>query len=281
MIRIATDSAVDFEPAEFEKYRIDCIPLSVNFGEREYKENIDLSKEKFYELLGKTDELPRTAQPSPQVFIELIEEAKEAGDDIIIILLSSGISGTYQSAVGAKNSVDNNERIHVINTKTLCGPHRYMVNKALKMQKEGATTQQIIDEMNHLSENHKSFLIPSDFDFLSRGGRLTPLAAKIAGLIKIVPVMTQTPDGKRLESAGVKRTMKKAVEEAINQFKEMGVNENYLITISHAGVQEVAEKVRKQVQEAFPQTETEIVYLSSAFITQGGPGCIAIQAILK
>ena len=135
--------------------------------------------------------------------------------------------------------------------------------------------------MNHLSENHKSFLIPSDFDFLSRGGRLTPLAAKIAGLIKIVPVMTQTPDGKRLESAGVKRTMKKAVEEAISQFKEMGVDDRYLITISHAGVEEGAEKVRKQVQEAFPQTETEVVYLSCAFITQGGPGCIAIQAILK
>ena len=73
--------------------------------------------------------------------------------------------------------------------------------------------------MNHLSENHKSFLIPSDFDFLSRGGRLTPLAAKIAGLIKIVPVMTQTPDGKRLESAGIKRTMKKAVEEAKVQWE--------------------------------------------------------------
>ena len=127
MIRIATDSAVDFEPAEFEKYRIDCIPLSVNFGEREYKENIDLSKEKFYELLGKTDELPRTAQPSPQGFIELIEEAKEAGDDIIIILLSSGISGTYQSALAIKEMVGY-ERCFIVDSKSATGGQRMVVD---------------------------------------------------------------------------------------------------------------------------------------------------------
>ncbi len=276
-MKIITDTSTLYSPAEGKEINLTVLPLSVTVNGKTYKEYVEIQPDEFIEIV-RQGHVPTSSQPAVGETMEVFENTD---DEMIVISMADGLSGTYQSAVGAKNSVDNNERIHVINTKTLCGPHRYMVNKALKMQKEGATTQQIIDEMNHLSENHKSFLIPSDFDFLSRGGRLTPLAAKIAGLIKIVPVMTQTPDGKRLESAGVKRTMKKAVEEAINQFKEMGVNENYLITISHAGVQEGAEKVRKQVQEAFPQTETEIVYLSCAFITQGGPGCIAIQAILK
>lgn len=148
MIRIATDSAVDFEPAEFEKYRIDCIPLSVNFGEREYKENIDLSKEKFYELLGKTDELPRTAQPSPQVFIELIEEAKEAGDDIIIILLSSGISGTYQSALAIKEMVGY-ERCFIVDSKSATGGQRMVVEYAAKLRDEGKSAEEIAEKFPH------------------------------------------------------------------------------------------------------------------------------------
>ena len=91
----------------------------------------------------------------------------------------------------------------------------------------------------------------------------------------------ETEDGKKLESAGIKRTMKKAVEEAISQFKAMGVNEKYLITVSHASVEEEAKKVVKQIEEAFVNTEIELVHLSCAFVTQGGPGCIAIQVIEK
>ena len=92
---------------------------------------------------------------------------------------------------------------------------------------------------------------------------------------------TQTEDGKKLEAAGVKRTMKKAIEEVIHQFKELGVNENYLITVSHAGVKEEATKVLNQVHEAFANVEIELVDLSCAFVTQGGPGCIAVQTIKK
>ena len=86
---------------------------------------------------------------------------------------------------------------------------------------------------------------------------------------------------KKLESAGMKRTMKKAVQTAIDTFKEMGVNEDYLLTISHAGCEEDATKVLNQVHEAFPNTEIELVHLSCAFIVQGGPNCIAIQTIKK
>ncbi|MBQ4344138.1 MAG: DegV family EDD domain-containing protein, partial [Erysipelotrichaceae bacterium] len=211
----------------------------------------------------------------------VLEVFESSDEEMIVVSMADGLSGTYQSAVGAKNSVENNDHIHVINSKTLCGPHRYMIKKAMKMKNEGATVQEIIEEMMCLSESHLSFLIPSDFDFLSRGGRLTPIAAKIAGLIKIVPIMTQTPDGKRLEAAGVKRTMKKAVEECISQFKKFGVDKDYLITVSHADVKENAEKVLHQIHEAFPDTEIELVDLSCAFITQGGPGCIAIQTIKK
>ena len=276
-MKIVTDTSTLFSPKEGLELGLTVLPLSVTAAGNVYKEYVDIQPSEFIKIV-REGHIPTSSQPSVGETLEVFENTDE---EIICISMADGLSGTYQSAVGAKNSVDNNERITVINSRTLCGPHRYMVKKAVKMQKEGATTQEIIDEMNRLAYSHKSFLIPSDFDFLARGGRLTPLAAKIAGLVKIVPVMTQTEDMKRLESAGMKRTMKKAVQTAIDTFNEMGVNEDYLITISHAGCEEDATKVLNQVHEAFPNTEIELVHLSCAFIVQGGPNCIAIQTIKK
>ena len=276
-MKIVTDTSTLFSPKEGLELGITVLPLSVTAAGNVYKEYVDIQPTEFIKIV-REGHVPTSSQPSVRETLDVFENTDE---EIICISMADGLSGTYQSAVGAKNSVENNERITVINSRTLCGPHRYMVKKAVKMQKEGATTQEIIDEMNRLAYSNKSFLIPSDFDFLARGGRLTPLAAKIAGLVKIVPVMTQTEDMKRLESAGMKRTMKKAVQTAIDAFNEMGVNEDYLITVSHAGCEEDATKVLNQVHEAFPNTEIELVHLSCAFIVQGGPNCIAIQTIKK
>lgn len=276
-MKIVTDTSTLFSPEEGLKLDLTVLPLSVTVNGKTYREYVDIQPSEFIEIV-KQGHVPTSSQPSVGETMNVFETVK---DDIIVISMADGLSGTYQSAVGARNSVEPNEHIHVINTKTLCGPHRYMVKKAMEMKKNGATVKEIVDEMHRLSNAHKSFLIPSDFDFLSRGGRLTPLAAKIAGFVKIVPVMTQTPDGKKLESAGMKRTMKKAVAEVIAQFTELKVGANHLITVSHAGVKENAEKVLAQLREAFPHAELELVELSCAFITQGGPGCIAIQTIEK
>lgn len=276
-MKIVTDTSTLFSPSEGKELGITVLPLNVGIKGKTYKEFVDMHAPEFIRLI-KEGNVPTSSQPSVGETLEVFENTDE---DIVVISMADGLSGTYQSNVGVKNSLDKNDHIHIINTKTLCGPHRYMVKKAIQMKKDGCTTQEMVAEMERLANSHKSFLIPSDFDFLSRGGRLTPLAAKIAGLIKIVPVMTQTEDGKKLESAGIKRTMKKAVEEAISQFKAMGVNEKYLITVSHACVEEEAKKVVKQLEEAFVNTEIELIHLSCAFVTQGGPGCIAIQVIEK
>lgn len=116
--------------------------------------------------------------------------------------------------------VENKDRITVINSKTLCGPPRYMVEKAQKMKLAGHSAKEIIDWLNHAVGSHKSFLIPQDFNFLRRGGRLAPMAATLGTVLKLKPVMTQTADGKKLDKFAVKRTMKSAVQEVIYERKE-------------------------------------------------------------
>ena len=143
-MKIITDTSTLYSPVEGKEINLTVLPLSVTVNGKTYKEYVDIQPNEFIEIV-RQGHVPTSSQPAVGETMEVFENTD---DEMIVISMADGLSGTYQSAVGAKNSVDNNERIHVINTKILCGPHRYMVNKALKMQKEGATTQQIIDEMN-------------------------------------------------------------------------------------------------------------------------------------
>ncbi len=143
------------------------------------------------------------------------------------------------------------------------------------------TKEEIIKIIQNLIESTKSFLIPKDFEYLVRGGRLSPLAGKIAGVIKLVPVVTLSDDSTSLVKFTTKRTFKKAVEKICDNLLENGFNNAHKIFISHGGDEESAKLVKEIICENINEAEIEIYKLGPAFITQGGPGCIAIQTIKK
>lgn len=277
-MRIVTDTGAMYSPEEGKQMGIDVLPLNVTVNGKTYKEYVDIFSDEYIEIV-RQGHIPMSSQPSVGATMELFEEIKN--EDTLVINMADGLSGTYQSTVGAKESIENNEKIHVINSMTLCGPQRYLVDKAVALRNEGKTLLEIKTELEELMKTGKSFLIPSDFDFLKRGGRLTPLAATIGGMLKIVPVMTQTDDGRRLEKFAMKKTMKGAIKDIIAYFQENGVNADYNIYITHAGALDKAEKTAEQIQSAMPEVHIEILDLSPAFITQGGPGCVAIQCIKR
>lgn len=275
-MKIVTDTSTLYTPKEGQDLGIIVLPLSVTINNKEsWKEFVDMFPKEFVDKV-RAGGVPTSSQPSVGETMEVFENEKE---DLLVISMADGLSGTYQSNVGARESVDQNDHIHIINSKTLCGPHRYMVDKALKMQKEGVPFHEIKEEVIRLSNNNISFLIPADFDFLRRGGRLTPLAATALGMLKIVPVMTQTTDGRRLEKFTMKKTLKGAILEICKKLEEFGVNEECRLFVSHADTKERATQVVGWIQGKFPNTKIELLDLSPAFITQGGPDCIAIQAI--
>lgn len=277
-MRIVTDTGVMYSPEEGKKLGFDVLPLNVTVNGKTFREYVDIFSEEYIEII-KEGHIPMSSQPSVGTTLELFEELN--GEETLVINMADGLSGTYQSTVGAKETIENNDNIHVINSMTLCGPQRYLVEKAVALRDAGKTLEEIKEEIYETMKTGKSFLIPSDFDFLKRGGRLTPLAATIGGMLKIVPVMTQTDDGRRLEKFAMKKTMKGAVKDVIADFIDRGVNEDYIIYITHAGALEKAEKAAEQIKAGIPGVQIEILYLSPAFITQGGPGCVAIQCIKK
>lgn len=277
-MRIITDTSSLYSPKEGQELGLDVLPLNVVVDNKSYKEFVNITSEEFLEIV-KEGHVPTSSQPSIGETMELFE--KYAGEEILVINMADGLSGTYQSTLSAKESTENNENIHVINSMTLCGPHRYLVQKAMALKEKGVSLIEIQKELHKCIAQEKSFLIPQDFGFLKRGGRLTPLAATVGGMLRITPVMTKTKDGKRLEKFTMKKTFKSAIKEVIKSLQEMGVNEDFLIFVSHGGVLQQAQETVAQIQEVFQNIKIELYELSPAFITQGGPGCIAIQTIRR
>ena len=277
MVKIITDSSTLYTPEEGKKLGFDVIPLCVSIADLEDRDLL-MDMDVFYGKIAEGNH-PRSSQPPVGEVMDAYEAYPE--DEIINIAMADGLSGTYHSACGARESVDNKENIVVFNSKTLCGPHRYMVEKAQKMAEEGKSAKEILSWLEYASEHHESFLIPQDIDFLRRGGRLTPVAAAFGSVLKLKPIMKQTDDGKKLDKFGVKRTMKAVVAEIIEHLKKADLDSRHVLYVSHARVPEDAKKVVEQLKESFPEVEYQILDLGAAFVTQGGPGCIAIQYIEK
>lgn len=277
MVQIITDSSTLFTVEEGQKMGIEVLPLCVSIGELEGRDT-QISMDAFYGEIAKGHN-PSSSQPPIGEVMDAYEKYQDT--EIINIAMADGLSGTYQSACGAKESVDNCDNITVVNTKTLCGPHRYMVQKAVQMKKEGKTAKEIIAWLEYAREHQKSFLIPQDFDFLRRGGRLTPMAATFASVLNLRAIMTQTPDGCRLDKFGMKRSMKLAFKAVIDHLEEVKVDARHIIYVSHARAEEDAKKAVAMIKERFADVEVELLELGAAFVTQGGPQCVAIQYIEK
>ena len=275
MVQIITDSSVLYTSEDAKANGFEAVPLCVSIGDFEGRD-MHLDMRAFYDRI-KSGLHPKSSQPPIGEVVDVYE--KYAGDEIINISMADGLSGTYQSACMAKEMVEHNEKITVINSRTLCGPHRYMVEKAQKMKEAGKTAKEIIAWLNEAVEKHESFLIPQDFDFLRRGGRLTPVAATIGSVLKLKPVMTQTADGKKLDKFAIKRTMSSAVKTVVDHMKEKGVNAKHIIYVSHAEALKDAQNAKEMIEKAIEGVEVRLLDLGAAFVTQGGPQCVAIQYI--
>lgn len=277
MVHIITDSSTLITQDEAKELGIDVLPLCVNIGDLEGRD-LQMDMRDFYERI-ENGGIPRSSQPPIGEVMEAYEKYPDA--EIINIAMADGLSGTYQSACGAREMVDNKENITVFNTRTLCGPHRYMVKKALEMKNAGKTAKEILAWLDKAKDAHESFLIPQDFAFLRRGGRLTPMAATFASTLKLKPIMTQVDEGRRLDKYAIKRNLKQAVGAVIDRMRSRGVDAKHIIYVSHANAFEDAKKVIDQLKEHFVDVEIELLELGAAFVTQGGPKCIAIQYIEK
>lgn len=191
-VRIMTDSAADYTAAEIAKRNIICVPMLVNLGGEEYLDGITLTKEAFYEKLK--DGYPKTSQPSPAAFQRAFEEAKAAGDTVVVILISGALSGTLQSAHLAKNIVDY-PNIYIIDSCTATLGMRILVDQAVTMARRGTEAEEIVRRLEELKPRVTVYAALDTLEYLAKGGRLPKSVAGVGNLVSLKPVIALPGDG--------------------------------------------------------------------------------------
>lgn len=273
MVRIVSDTSTLYSSQQAREAGFAVSPLAVTIAGNTYRELDEMTAEQFVEIIAK-GHMPASSQPAIGEAMDLYEEY--AGEEIINIAMADGLSGTYQSAVAAAEGAEN---ITVVNTTTLCGPHRYMVEKAVELAKAGKSRQEILAALDAMMATDLSFLMPADFDYLRRGGRLSPLVSLVGKTIKLAPVLNQSEDGGQLVISAVKRSYRQALAHVSGKLAEHGVGKGWRIYITHAVHQARCDEAKVVMEAAFPEAVIECYTLTPAFITQGGPACVAIQVI--
>ena len=194
MVRLITDSAADFEPFELEKLNITCIPIKVMLGEEEYEENVNLNKDQFFALLKETGASPKTSQPSPQILMDLYEEAKKAGDEALYITLAAALSGTYQSASMICDDADS-ELCHVLNSCNATGGQRLQLEYAARLRDEGKSASEIMEAVKAIQSKIVLFACIDTLEYLYRGGRISQTVYKLGTMAQVKPIIRVAEDG--------------------------------------------------------------------------------------
>lgn len=282
MIQIISDSGTLYSQIEAKEKGLYTIPLNVIVDHKSYKDYETITSTELLQMIDQK-KVPSTSLPSVGERIDLYNEITNKGLEIIDITIASGLSGAYQSALMAKEECDHPQMVTVIDSNTLAGPMRALVDHALEMAQENKSKDEILEMLNDSIKTEVSFLIPQDFSYLKRGGRISSVEAGIGGFLKLIPVMQRKlkskEEGSHLVNFGLYRTFKKALIKIADHMESEGVGEGYTIYISHANNLDETEKAHAYFKERFPSEKIVVMPLSPSFITQGGPKCVAIQAI--
>ena len=280
MIRIITDSAADFEPQELEQLHITCIPLSVRFGETDYQENVNLTKNRFYELLLTSEDAPKTSQAAPQTLLDLFEDAAKNGEEVIYFTLSSALSGTYQSAVMARNLADS-PLCHVVDSRNATGGQRMILEYAVRLRDEGKTAREIVEAAEALRSRIVLFACIDTLEYLYKGGRISHAVYKLGTMASIKPIITVEPDG----SIGIPAKamgMRKGMDHLCKQAQQRPADPEFPFYVMYTNNRSVAETLASRLETVgITVPENRIIQVGAAIGSHIGPDACGFVYVAK
>lgn len=274
MIRILTDSTADFSAEDVRSLGLRVVPLLVNFGEEHYRDGVDLAPEEFYEKLVQADKLPTTSQPSPELFQREFENARDAGDDVVCVLLSGTLSGTYQSAQIAREEVGY-DRVFLVDSGSATLGEQVLVRRAVQRLREGFAAEEIAADIEEARGRLHLFALVDTLKYLHKGGRLPAAVALAGGLLGIKPVIG-LKDGK-LGIADKARGLPGAYVAIFKQIGKVGgVDESSPVLVGYTGKPQGVEPFMRYITQNL-QLETPLLRAIGPVIgTHAGPGAAGI-----
>ena len=193
MLRIVTDSSAEISQKQAAELGIEVLPLTIIFGTEQFRDGIDMMPEEFYKRLVSSSEFPHTAQLGYEELTSLFKDAKEKGDEVLIMPISSALSGTYGWTVRAARDVGY-EKVHVYDGKCTTFMLEMLVKEAVKLRER--PVEEVISALDDLRSRMRLYAALDTLEYLKRGGRISKAAAMVGGMLKIKPVITVTEDGK-------------------------------------------------------------------------------------
>lgn len=280
-IAVVTDSGSGLTKQEALEKGIYYLPLQIIINDKMYLDGVDIKVEEIYDAL-RNGAMPTTSMPPIGLMEELLEDLKKEGyGEIIAVTLTAGLSSTAHilQATAKECGIP----LHHIECYSTCNIEAYLAESAKALVDQGLDASEIVSRLEKSVASSNTLIIPDDLQHLKRGGRLTPLAAALGGLLKIKPLLqlNRVSEGK-VDVFDKVRTMSKAQQKAIDTFKAADLNEDYEYTVLHSGAPEEGEKLKNLMIDTFPAAKDLTFGLIGAVISaHTGLGCLGIQFIKK
>lgn len=283
MIKILVDSASDINLEEAKKLGIDLISMTITFGDTEYSDGVNLTNKEFFEKLIESDTVPKTSQINVIAFKEKFEELTSDGSEVLVITLSSKLSGTYDSAV--KASEDFNKKVMVVDSMQACIGERILCTYAITLAKKELTLQEVVKELNYKKSKIRLLAVLDTLEYLKKGGRISSVVAFAGGLLSIKPVIA-------IENGEVKLVGKamgsKKGNNLLNQLvnKCSGIDFDMPYALAYSGLddsylQKYLIDSKSLWEGKTEQEDIPIFMIGSTIGTHAGPGAIAVAFFAK
>lgn len=268
-IQIVIDSTAYLTREEAIENKIQVVPLAVHFQGKDFQEGFLDEIGDYFIRLSESKDFPTTSQPPVGAFVEVFRKALEEGKEVVALIFSSELSGTYHSAVMAANMVDP-EKITVIDTRTSVGNLKYMALQAAGMARGGRSRREITEFVEDQKSKMDVYLTVGSLEYLRRGGRLNNAQAFLGSILNIKPII-QLKDGKLI---GIEKTRgkKKAIESMLNKVPGQIKNIYVLHILNEEEAIDVAEKLR----EKYPDARVLIEEMGPVIGSHLGPDSIGI-----
>jgi len=271
-VKIITDSTADLPAKLAQELGITVVPVYLRFGEKVYRDGVDISHDEFYQRLVESPIHPSTSQPTPADFADVYSKLSKATDEVVSIHVSSKISGTYNSALQGRELVEARGHIEVVDSVSLSMGLGLIAMAAARLAKAGEGLQEVMEEIRQAIPGIRLLGVLDSLKYLLLGGRIGKVKALLGGMLNVKPMITMR-DGE-LFPAGLARTRSKGIERLIDFVKNaLNIQE---LAIVHSTTPDEASSLRERIGSIFDERRIYLARLGPALGVHADPGTLIL-----
>jgi DegV family protein with EDD domain len=273
-VKIVTDSTADLPPQLAKELGISVVPVYVRFGEEVYLDRVDISEDEFYQRLQKTKVHPSTVQPGPQDFLDVYRKLLKEADSIVSIHISAKLSGTYNSAMMAKDMLDTKCPVTVVDSHMVTMGLGLPVILAANMANAGESADKIVKEVKRAIPKIRLLCLLDTLEYLQKGGRIGKAKALLGSILNVKPMIT-IKDGEVVPAGQVRIRAK-----GIDKLFELGQSAKKIqdLAVVHSTTLDEAQSLAERLGSVFDRKQIKIARVGPALGVHTGPGALIVVA---